>query len=72
MNNDHISIIKGNKDKCQFIIKWNRGSNCFTIESTEEDCVVIYKDSINDLISEIEKIKELMEETKSNIVRNKQ
>lgn len=59
MNNDYVAPIKTHGDGIA-LIRWNRQSNCFTLECN--DYVVIYKEAINDFISELEKLQELMNE----------
>ena len=62
MTNDFVSIV--NKEGAIFIIRWDRVAEHFTIEDHQRDYVLIYKQSINDLIGELTKLKEMIDESK--------
>ena len=62
MTQDYISLIE--RDKAKYITRWIRGKDYFTLENAgdkEWGCVVIFKESINDIKAEIEKLENLMQ-----------
>jgi hypothetical protein len=61
ISNDCVSIIK-NGDST-LVIRCNRDASYFTLEDVGGDSVVIFKNSINNIIREIQKLKELNEPT---------
>jgi hypothetical protein len=58
-NTDYFSCIQHKGDK--YLIQWDKASNFFTIEDNS-NMIVIYNGAINDLISELEKLRELVDE----------
>lgn len=67
MTQDYISIIKNENNIDVLAVRWDRENNFFTLEtfcpfSYDNDVVVIYKDCINNLKDELEKLQELLQE----------
>ena len=59
---DYVSVIKDN-DRV-FFIKWGKEAGFFTLEDKNEDFVVVFKDSINSIPREIERLKDVLIKSK--------
>ncbi len=57
-----VSIIKD--DGRYYFIRWGKEDNYFTLEDRGGDFVVVFKDSINNVPSEIEKLKDVLDTPK--------
>lgn len=59
---DYVSVIKDN-DSSYFII-WNKVTKLYTLEDAKGEHVLVYNKPIDDIKSEIEKLKELITSNK--------
>lgn len=61
-NKDYVAVMKD--ENMVFFIKWGKDANFFSLEDKDEDLVVIFKDSINSIPREIQKLKEILNKQK--------
>ena len=70
-SNEYVSLIK--HENFKYLIKWDRKSEFFTLEDQSGDYIVVYKDVINNLSEEFNRLRELMQFSKpSKLPTNKQ